>query len=136
MTEHAFFTVEKHSFKGLGIGNYGIRYTPEPTRNEAGDVTAFGLSFFCLLGTDMLADEETTLAELTVKLNRPAFLQHGPYIANSDHAVLNSRLLDAASHHYEGGGRLETWEILEAFLQGQMTAEETILELEEGEGDL
>lgn len=135
MTEHAFFTVEKHSFKGLGIGNYGIRYTPEPTRNEAGDVTAYGLSFFCLLGTDMLVEEETTLAELTVKLNRPAFLQHGPYISKPDHAALNSRLLDAASHYYACNGGAETWEILEAFFQGLATAEETTLELEEGEGD-
>lgn len=63
------FTVEPCQHKGVGIGDFAIRYTP-PSIVEEGKGRSFGWSFQCLIAGDVLSDQENMLQEIADLLNK------------------------------------------------------------------
>jgi hypothetical protein len=62
------FSVEKCQHKGVGIGEFAIRYTPPAIVTE-GKGKTIGLSFQCLIAGDILSDQEAMLTEVADLLN-------------------------------------------------------------------
>lgn len=62
------FTVEKCDHKGLGVGDFAIRFTP-PVRHHAREKT-MGLSFQALIAGDVLGNQEDVLNEVATLLNQ------------------------------------------------------------------
>jgi len=62
------YTVEPIQHKGYGIGTHAIRYTP-PTEHKPDGSKVIGLSFHCLIASDMLADAENGLGKVAEVLN-------------------------------------------------------------------
>lgn len=68
MSDHQRFTVEPCPYKGEGIGEWAIRYTPPRHIAEDGSMIV-GLSFPALLASAWLGNQEKVLKQLAHKLN-------------------------------------------------------------------
>lgn len=69
------FAVEECHHRGVGIGDWAIRYTPAARKKPDGS-TSFGLSFQALIAGDALGDQKAVLSEVARILNASELGRH------------------------------------------------------------